>query len=175
MENNNYLSIYSDQYQNLDSRKISRIFLKDGTILEIKNNRNQYKNKYADKSYNRNIRNNNLRFNSTENSKLQKFNSFSARVRCKSKDNSENIGFYVTPISNAPKRIIKIQVPNNDEIIDLGRNNYHIENFTFQTSPKKYYCKPYKQPKRKCNLIPIPKSKNNNVCNCPGCIYKKKF
>ena len=173
MENSNYYFIYSDQYQNLDTGKISRIILKDGTVLEVKNNRNQYK--YTDKSFNSNIRNRNLRFNNPENPKIKKFNSFSARVRCKSKDNSENIGFYVTPIINAPKRIIKIKVPN-DEIIDLGRKNYHIENFTFQSSPKKYYCKPYKQPKRKNNIIPIykPKNKNNNACKCPGCIYNKK-
>ena len=171
MENNNYLSIYSDQYQNIDSSKISSILLKDGTILEIKNDRNQYK--YTDKSFNRNIRNDNLLYNNAENSKIKKFNSFSARARCKSKDNSQNIGFFVTPITNAPKRIIRIKVPN-DEIIDLGRKNYHIENFTFQSSPKKYYCKPYKQPKRKNNLIPICKPKNKNNCNCPGCIYNKK-
>ena len=170
--NNNCLSIYSNEYQNLDTQKISRIILKDGTIFEIKNNLNP--NNYTDKSFNRNIRNN-LSFNNNQYSKIKKFNSFSAKIKYKSKDDNDTNGFYVTPIVNAPRRLLRIKIPNN-EVVDLGNNNYHIENFTFQSSPKKYYNKPYKQPKRKNNIIPINIKKNNNnyICKCPGCINNKK-
>lgn len=178
MEENNYLSIFSDEFQNLDPQKISKIFLKDGTIFELNNNLNNLDiNKYEDKSFNRNMKKNYLYPNNEDNSKIKKFNSFSAKIRYKSKHDSDaNNGFYVTPILNIPRRIIKIKVPN-DQLTDLGKKNYRIESFTFQSSPRKYYCKPYKQPKRKNNLIPVydQKRKNNNICKCPGCIKNKRY
>ena len=163
--------------------------LKNGTILEVNNN--SVLSKYGDKSFTRNYQDCYSSVNSNSNAKLKKFNSYSTKIKYKSNSNSNNglTGFYVTPIFNAPKRIITVQVPQN-EIIELGKDNYHVENIMFQTSPKKYNYKPYKQPKRKSKLRPqyntnyqsyqIYQSQSQNqkkkctcYCNCPGCNRKK--
>ena len=183
MESRNYLPMSSSQYQNLDTQKISKITLTNGTILEVNNN--SVLSKYGDKSYTRNYPVCYSSVNSNSNAKLKKINSYSTKIRYKTnQDNSLN-GFYVTPILNAPKRIITVKVPEND-IIELGKDNYHVENVMFQTSPKKYNYKPYKQPKRKNKLrlqyttnyksFQNYRSPNKNYsccCNCPGCIKKK--
>ena len=52
MESRNYLSMGSSQYQNLDTQKISKITLTNGTILEVNNN--SVLSKYGDRSYTRN-------------------------------------------------------------------------------------------------------------------------
>lgn len=175
MENQKYISIYSDEYPNLNTENISKIFLKNGTVLEINNNLIQ--NNYNDKSFHINKKSY-YPMRNKENPKLKKFNSFSSNARYKinENDNDNNMGFYVTPIYNAPKRILKVRVPENN-YIDLNKENYHIENFVFKSSPLKYTYKPYKKPKRNSNLKTQNSRKNINncCCNCPGCKKNKMY
>ena len=179
MESRNYLSRGINQYQNLNNQNISKIMLKNGSYIEVNNNSVQ--SKYGDKSYTRNYPNVYSSVNSDP--RMKKFNSYSTKARYKINQNNGHVdGFYVIPILNAPKRIITVQVPENN-IIELGKDNYHVENVTFQTSPKKYTYKPYKQPKRK-NKLKLQYSTNyqsyqsqkknyNSYNKYPG--YKKKY
>jgi hypothetical protein len=136
-------SIPSDEYKNIDTQKISKIFLKNGDIFEINNNMNQenyYENEYLNKNTPISSRscssNNDL-------AKLRKFNSYSTKFEG---SNIEFKGFYVTPISNNSKKKISIKVPDYDSV---NYDNHHVDTFSFRASPKKYSYKPYKPPKRK--------------------------
>ena len=140
MESRNYLSRGTNQYSqyhNINTQNNSRI----GNILDMNNNSSL--NRYGDNPFSRNFGNSYSSVSNKDIAKLNKFNSFSTRVRYKSNENDGGNGFYVIPIFNIPKRIITIQVPKN-QIIDLQKDNYHVENVVFQTSPKKYnYNKKY--------------------------------
>ena len=170
-----------EQYKNINTHKISKITLNDGTILSINNN--HLLSQYEDKSFNNNKNNNFYNYYNNDNSQLKKFNSFSSKVRYKEKENNNINGVYVMPITNGYKNIIRLKAQDN---VNLPNNNYHVENFTFKGSPKKYNYKPYKQPKRKNKLRPQYttnyksfqnyRSPNKNCsccCNCPGCVKKK--
>jgi len=139
-------SIASDEYKNIDTRKISKIFLKNGTIFEINDNMNQenyYQNEYLIKNTPLSSRSCN---SNNDLAKIRKFNSYSTKI----KDNTNEFkGFYVTPISNNSKRMISIKVPDYDSI---NYDNHHVDSFSFRASPKKYSYKPYKPPKRKSVL-----------------------
>ena len=153
MESQNSYSITPNEYQNIDTTKISTILLKDGTILQINNIISQ--NIHGNRPLNRNISDSSLPVNNPNNlSKVKKFNSFSANVNYKTKFNSRNQinGFYVTPIINGKRKLIAIKEPDIIQNIDLTKEKRHIENFIFKVSPKKYSYKPYKPPKRKHNL-----------------------
>ena len=162
MEAKNSYSIYVNEYTNLDTSQFSTILLKDGTILKVNNNASNYA--YGNNSFNRNISDSLLPVNNQNNAaKLRKFNSFSANIKYKTRFNAQNQnnGFYVTPIINGNKKLIAIKVPdNNVQNIELNKDNYHVENFTFIVSPKKYKYKPYKPPKRKNNIHFINTQKN---------------
>ena len=172
MEEQNYCSIGPDQYQELDTQKMSRIVLKDGTVLKVANNNFQYK--YDEYSFNVKNKSNNYSYNNNkDNIKAKKFNSFSEKVRYRNNDNTDN-GFYVTPVNNVPKRIIALKVPDNGNYA-LQKDNYHIESFVFKSSPKKYKYKPYKPTKRNNNLKCSQTSKCYCYCNCPCCINNRKY
>ena len=150
MESRNYLSRGNNQYSqynNINSQNNSRI----GTILDTNNYSSL--NRYGENSFTRNFGNSYSSVSNKDKAKLSKFNSFSARARYRSNEKDEGNGFYVTPIFNVPKRIITVQVPQN-QIIDLKKDNYHVENVVFQASPKKYNYKPYRQPRRRHKLNP---------------------
>ena len=177
MESRNYLLTGSNQYNqyhNINNQNTSRIFLKDGTILDMNNNSSL--NRYGDKSFLRNFENSYSSVSNKDKAKLSKFNSYSARVRYRSNENDGGNGFYVTPIVNAPKRIITVQVPQNQNI-NLQKDNYHVENVIFQTSPRKYNYKPYKQPKRRNKLKPqyTQNIGGNYYSNYPRYNYNKKY
>ena len=153
MESQNSYSITPNEYQNIDTTKISTILLKDGTILQINNIISQ--NIQGNRPLNRNISDSSLSVNNPNNlAKVKKFNSFSANVNYKTKFNNQNQinGFYVTPIINGNRKLFAIKVPDINQNIDLTKEKRHVENFTFKVSPKKYSYKPYKPPKRKHNL-----------------------
>ncbi len=176
MEGPNYFSIGLDDYQNLDTQKMSRIFLKDGNILEVNNN--YFQNKYEDNYFNINNNNQNLNtpINKNDNAKLRKFNSLSTKAKHRNKNNNNQIdGFYVTPVLNVPKKFIAMKFSDNENIV-LQKDHYHVESFVFKSSPKKYNYKPYKEPKRKSNYIKCPNASNYYCfCNCPYCIQNRKF
>ena len=148
--------ITCDEYQKIDTQKISRIILKNGDILEINNTINQESN-YEIKSLSRNAPysfNSINSYNSLNNkdiSKIKKFNSYSSNARYneRSPDPESFHGFYVTPVLNSPIKMVKIQVPEYDL---SQKTEYPVQNFVFKSSPKKYNYKPYKPPKRKHNL-----------------------
>ena len=169
MEEQNYCSIGPGEYQELDTQKMSHIMLKDGTILEIINN--NYQNKYDENSFNnKNLFNNNTYFNNKDNLKVRKFSSYSAKARCRNNDDRVN-GFYVTPVSNIPKRIIALKVSDD---YPIQKDNYHVESFAFRSSPKKYNYKPYKPPKRNGIIKCSQTSKCYCNCNCPCCVNNRK-
>ena len=168
MQTQEDLFIYYDEYQDLDTSKISRIFLKNGTILEIKNNLN----KFDDKTLN-------INSGKYNNAKIKKFNSFSTKVNDKSKDNNGiSNGFYVVSIPDAPKRIIPLKVEEKENF-DLKKknNNYQISNFFFESCPRRYYYKTYKPSKRSKGLNNqyLQNNEYNIYCDYPGCIYNTKI
>ena len=159
MEAQNSYFISCDEYSKIDTQKISRIIMKNGDILEVNNTINLESN-YDINSLSRNAPysyNSTNSYNSINNkdiSKIKKFNSYSANVRYNNRSPDSFHGFYVTPVLNSPKKIVKIQVPEYE--IDLSqKTNYNIQNFVFKSSPKKYKYKPYKPPKRKHNIKTI--------------------
>ena len=138
------LSIPSNEYKNIDTQKISKIFLKNGSIFEINDNMNQennYENEYLIKNTPLSSRscssNNDL-------AKIRKFNSYSTNIKG---DTNEFKGFYVIPISNTSRKMISIKMPDYGSV---NYDNHHVNTFSFRASPKKYSYKPYKPPKRKC-------------------------
>ena len=139
-------SISCDEYKNIDTQKISKIFLKNGDIFEIKNNMKQ-ENYYENEYLNTNVPISSRSCSSINDlAKLRKFNSYSTNVKG---SNNEFKGFYVIPISDNSKRMISIKVPDYDSV---NYDNHHVDSFSFRASPKKYSYKPYKQPKRKSIL-----------------------
>lgn len=159
MEDQNTYFISCDEYLKIDTQKISRIIMKNGDILEVNNTINQ-ENNYEINSLSRNTPysynslNSYNSYNSINNkdiSKVKKFNSYSAKVRYNTRTPESFHGFYVTPVLNSPKKMVKIQVPEYE--IDFSqKTSYPVQNFVFKSSPKKYNYKPYKPPKRKHNL-----------------------
>ena len=139
-------SISCDEYKNIDTQKISKIFLKNGDIFEIKNNMKQ-ENYYEIEYLNTNVPISSRSCSSINDlAKLRKFNSYSTNVKG---SNNEFKGFYVIPISDNSKRMISIKVPDYDSV---NYDNHHVDSFSFRASPKKYSYKPYKPPKRKSIL-----------------------
>ena len=139
-------SISCDEYKNIDTQKISKIFLKNGDIFEIKNNMKQ-ENYYENEYLNTNVPISSRSCSSINDlAKLRKFNSYSTNVKG---SNNEFKGFYVIPISDNSKRMISIKVPDYDSV---NYDNHHVDSFSFRASPKKYSYKPYKPPKRKSIL-----------------------
>ena len=139
-------SISCDEYKNIDTQKISKIFLKNGDIFEIKNNMKQ-ENYYENEYLNTNAPISSRSCSSINDlAKLRKFNSYSINVKG---SNNEFKGFYVIPISDNSKRMISIKVPDYDSV---NYDNHHVDSFSFRASPKKYSYKPYKPPKRKSIL-----------------------
>ena len=174
MDNKKY--IWSRRYKENNTHKNPQNYIKKENNLEVKSNPKSIK--YEDKSFNKTLDNPNTSVNNYDNAKIRKFNSYSAKVRYKTKDNNGIDGFYVTPVYNIPKRYITIKVPEN-QIIEEPNDDYPIENITFQISPKKYIYKPYKQPNRKYKLKPQSKYYQNNnykyYNNYRGNPRKKKY
>lgn len=172
MEKQRYYNLGSSQYQSINTQKISPILLKDETVLDV--NKHSSPHKYGDYSFNRNYQNTYNSVNGKNNAKIRKFNSYSARVGYKNNNNEAN-GFYVTPIPNIPKRLIKIKVPG-DKILDTQNENYHhVENVVFKASLKKYIYKPYKPPKRKNMLKPNSLQKGKSFYNYTGFNNYRKY
>ena len=177
---NNYV-IYENQYQNNLPSKYSRAFFKDRAVIQYNNNQSNYS--LGNNSFNRKIIDSSqIPVNNPSNAaKIKKFNSFSANIKYNSRfntQNNQNNGFYVTPIINGNKKLIAIKVPDTAQNIELNKDNYHVENFTFQVSPKKYTYKPYKQPKRKHNNLMFINSQKNYGYYCSNSSsknYKKKY
>ena len=176
MENKRYK--WSTRYKSNNTQKNIHNSTKTENIIEVKNNPKL--NKCEDKSFDKNLGNSYISISSSQNqlsnknmgnsynsannydnAKLRKFNSYSAKVKYKTQNNNGSDGFYVTPILNIPKRIIAIKVPQN-QIKEELYDEYHIENVTFQITPKKYIYKPYKQPRRKFKLKPQSQYNPNN-------------
>ena len=185
---NNYGMGYN-QYHNINTQQYSNAMIKNGTSLGINNN--VIPMRYGGDSFNRNFGYSYSSVNKIDDAKMKKFNSYSAKARYKTNANNGFPGYYVMPIPNIPKRIITVKVPQND-IIEIKKDDYNVEEIYFKTSPKKYNYKPYKKPNRKNNLKSKPccqkkevkfrarpqcHEKDNNCkcyCNCPGCIKNGK-
>ena len=176
MEPQNPYLINANEYPNIDTAKISKILLKDGTVLQM--NKNYPTNIYGNRSHNRNVSDSSIPVNNLNHlAKVKKFNSFSSNIKYKSNFNNKNQinGFYVTPIINGNRKLIAIKVPEINPDIELSKDNYHVENYSFKVSPKKYNYKPYKPPKRKHNLVIATNKQNYNFyCSKPNFINNKK-
>ena len=156
---------------NISSPQVSRIFFKKENNMKI----NKSMNKEILEVENMTKPNQDLysSFNNSDLAKVKKFNSYSNNV----KYNTYGLNrFYVMPILDKPKKIIKIMLPENESELPQ-KNNYHVENYTFKVSPRKYQYKPYKPPKRKKNLN-ISNSPNSKISkysnNYNNRFYKKK-
>ena len=172
----NYI-ITRDQFKNINPHRISTILLKDGTTLIVNNNdiNNdiQYEYENDDNLFNNNSNNKFNNCYSDDNNgsnKIKKYNSFSAKVKMKDQENHLKGRFYIKPIPYAHKRIITLKSPENF----VSPNKYHVENFTFRSSPKRYNYKPYKQPKRKYVSKPTSHIKKNSCTCCCKCSSCKK-
>ena len=158
MDNSNqYIGINSEKYQYLNPKTISKVILNDGTTYYLNENTNpmnQMGNCQNSHMYNYNTSVNQI--NKNEMAKIKKFNSFKTY---KNNINKDFTTFYVTPINNIPKRLLKIKIPQKDLNNQEDKTEYHVQNFTFKASPKKYSYKPYKPPKRKNNIF----TKNNQT------------
>ena len=176
MEPQNNYAIYQSEYPNLNRSKYSPNLLNDGNVLQINNKASKYS--YGNNSFNRNISDSSMPVNNSNYAaKLKKFNSFSANIKYKAQFNAQNQnnGFYVTPIINANKKLIAIRVPDTADNAGTDKNNYHVENFTFKVSPKKYIYKPYKPPRRKHNLLLVNTQNNYNYYVSNPSFNNKKY
>lgn len=172
MERYGYYNSGSRKYQKNNPQSNSPILLSEGNNIDENNNISSYR--YGDKSFNKNMKNTHNSVNNRDDAKIRKFNSYSLRIGYKN-NNKEINGFYVTPIPNAPTRLIKIKVPDTP-IIDIQKGNYHqVENVFFKTSPKKYNYKPYRQPKRKHLLKSSNSQKGKSYYKYPGYNKKRKY
>ena len=180
MNSQNYYGISPNYYHNINIQQYPNAMIKNGTVFGV--NHNAFQTRLGDQSFNRNYGYSNPSVNNIDNAKLRKFNSYSAKTRYNTNDNNGINGYYVIPITNIPKRIITVKVPQNENI-EFKRDEYNVENIVFRASPKKYNYKPYKKPKRKNNLNSKPchslqsksqcHQENKNYkcnCSCNGCI-----
>ena len=177
MEYLRYKPVGSGKYQgniNNNQKKYQNINTSGNANIDI----NKYSSTYKNVENSSLDNNNQIGYNSvnkTENAKIRKFNSYSAKTGYNNRGNEINNGFYVTPIPNIPLRLITVKVPDNN-IIDTQTNYFRqVEEVQFKVVPKKYICKPYKQPRRKHVLISSKSQKGSNFYKYTGSINKRKY
>ena len=146
MDSQNIYWMFSEEYQDIDLNQVSKIFLKNGTILELNNNENNFQSEKKNDSMKVNYNNNYIySYNQT----LEISNEENSNRKIIPNRNEEVI--YSNPIDKEKKVLIPVNENNNN--INVQENEAPVQNFAFESVPqKKYNYKPYKQPRRKHQL-----------------------
>ena len=146
MDSQNIYWMFSEEYKDIDLNQVSKIFLKNGTILELNNNPNNFQPENKNDSVNTNY-NNIYESSDNQTSEINNEDNFNRKII--TNRNYEVI--YSKPVENEQKVLIPAK-ENNNNIVEK-ENESHVQNFAFESVPqKKYNYKPYKQPRRKHQL-----------------------
>ena len=146
MDSQNIYWMFSEEYKDIDLNQVSKIFLKNGTILELNNNPNNFQPETKNDNINVNY-NNNYVYSDNQTSEISNEDNFNRKII--TNRNYEVI--YSKPVENEQKVLIPAK-ENNNNIVEK-ENEAFIQNFAFESVPqKKYNYKPYKQPRRKHQL-----------------------
>ena len=146
MDSQNLYWMFSEEYKDIDLNQVSKIFLKNGTILELNNNENNFQPENKNDSISANY-NNNYVYSDNQTSEISNECNFNRKIITNRNDEV----IYSQPVENEQKVLIPAK-ENNNNIVEK-ENEAFIQNFAFESVPqKKYNYKPYKQPKRKHQL-----------------------
>ena len=146
MDSQNIYWMFSEEYKDIDLNQVSKIILKNGTILELNNNPNNFQPENKNDSVNTNY-NNIYESSDNQTSEINNEDNFNRKII--TNRNYEVI--YSKPVENEQKVLIPAK-ENNNNIVEK-ENESHVQNFAFESVPqKKYNYKPYKQPRRKHQL-----------------------
>ena len=162
MKSNKGCFITENELKTIDTHEISKIILKNGTILEMTPIKKSTKICTCHKH--NNVSKSPLR-NTIQYKEPQKFLSLNNNINQK-QSLRDTLAYY------RAKKLLTIKLPNKKE--EQNNIKHNIETFTFESSPKKYIYKPYKIPKRKYGsrnkynsnhskeIIPFDNNINNN-------------
>ena len=146
MDSQNLYWMFSEEYKDIDLNQVSKIFLKNGTILELNNNPNNFQPETKNDNINVNY-NNNYVYSDNQTSEISNEDNFNRKIII---NRNEEV-IYSKPVENEQKVLIPIKENNNNFVEKENESN--VQNFAFESVPqKKYNYKPYKQPKRKHQL-----------------------
>ena len=146
MDSQNLYWMFSEEYKDIDLNQVSKIFLKNGTILELSNNQNNFQPDTKNDNINVNY-NNNYVYSDNQTSEISNEDNFNRKIII---NRNEEV-IYSKPVENEQKVLIPIKENNNNFVEKENESN--VQNFAFESVPqKKYNYKPYKQPKRKHQL-----------------------
>ena len=146
MDSQNLYWMFSEEYKDIDLNQVSKIFLKNGTILELNNNPNNFQPENKNDSINTNY-NNIYVYSDNQTSEISNEDNFNRKIITNRNDEV----IYSQPVENEQK-VLTLEKENNSNIVEK-ENEAFIQNFAFESVPqKKYNYKPYKQSKRKHQL-----------------------
>ena len=146
MDSQNLYWMFSEEYKDIDLNQVSKIFLKNGTILELSNNQNNFQPETKNDNINVNY-NNNYVYSDNQTSEISNEDNFNRKIII---NRNEEV-IYSKPIENEQKVLIPVKENNNNFVEKENESN--VQNFAFESVPqKKYNYKPYKQPRRKHQL-----------------------
>ena len=146
MDSQNLYWMFSEEYKDIDLNQVSKIFLKNGTILELNNNPNNFQPETKNDNINVNY-NNNYVYSDNQTSEISNEDNFNRKIII---NRNEEV-IYSKPVENEQKVLIPVKENNNNFVEKENESN--VQNFAFESVPqKKYNYKPYKQPRRKHQL-----------------------
>ena len=146
MDSQNLYWMFSEEYKDIDLNQVSKIFLKNGTILELSNNQNNFQPETKNDNINVNY-NNNYVYSDNQTSEISNEDNFNRKIII---NRNEEV-IYSKPVENEQKVLIPVKENNNNFVEKENESN--VQNFAFESVPqKKYNYKPYKQPRRKHQL-----------------------
>ena len=146
MDSQNLYWMFSEEYKDIDLNQVSKIFLKNGTILELNNNPNNFQPETKNDNINVNY-NNNYVYSDNQTSEISNEDNFNRKIII---NRNEEV-IYSKPVENEQKVLIPVKENNNNFVEKENESN--VQNFAFESIPqKKYNYKPYKQPRRKHQL-----------------------
>ena len=146
MDSQNIYWMFSEEYKDIDLNQVSKIILKNGTILELNNNPNNFQPENKNDSVNTNY-NNIYESSDNQTSEINNEDNFNRKIITNRNDEV----IYSKPVENEQKVLIPAK-ENNNNIVEK-ENESNVQNFAFESVPqKKYNYKPYKQPRRKHQL-----------------------
>ena len=146
MDSQNLYWMFSEEYKDIDLNQVSKIFLKNGTILELSNNPNNFQPETKNDNINVNY-NNNYVYSDNQTSEISNEDNFNRKIII---NRNEEV-IYSKPVENEQKVLIPVKENNNNFVEKENESN--VQNFAFESIPqKKYNYKPYKQPRRKHQL-----------------------
>ena len=147
MDSQNLFWMFCEEYKDIDLNQVSKIFLKNGTILELNNNPNNFqsenKNDYMNANYN-----NNYIYSDNQTSEISNEENFNRKII----PNRNDEVIYSNPVDKEQKVLMPSAKENNNNL-NVQESEAQVQNFAFESVPqKKYNYKPYKPPRRKHQL-----------------------